>query len=147
MAPPLTAPRRLLLCITLLSPLTALAFEITYHGEFMVERQLQPTSITHNAIPVTRYVSVVTTVSPVTDAVDSDGGLHCWYMIDRERGFKAMIAGQPIDSTGPTPFGAGDSRPADEELGEIVEFVSTVYHEAQESGGIEELSARCGAPS
>ena len=134
-------PLRWLLAAGLLLPLGTSAFEITYDGEF-ITHGMQPQSVTHNAIPVTRYVSIVTTLSPVTDAVDRDGGRHCWYMVDREQGFKAMIAERPIESVGPEPFGTSE-RPSDAELSAMAEFVRSVYREAEESGGIEKLSSNC----
>jgi hypothetical protein len=126
----------------LLVPLHSPAFEITYEGDFALSGRT-PAAITHNAIPVTRYVSVVTTVSPVTDARDKAGGKHCWYMIDRKHGLKAMIAERPIERVGPEPFGANAPRPNDTELGSIAEFVKSVYLEAEESGGVEKLSQNC----
>jgi len=134
---------RWLLASVLLLPLSATAFEITYDGVFFTSGQ-KPEPVTHNAIPVTRHVSVVTTISPVTDATGSDGSRHCWYMIDRERGFKAMIAGRPIETVGPDPFGAMNAPPSAEKMYAIAEFVQTVYQEAEKSGGIEVLSGNCG---
>jgi hypothetical protein len=134
------------LAALLLQPMAAAAFEITYDGEFITEG-LQPQPITHNAIPVTRYVSIVTTLAPVTDAVDGDGGRHCWYMIDHEQGLKAMIAERPIESVGSDPFGS-NGQPSDAQMSAMAEFVRSVYREAEDSGGIEKLSSRCGnAPS
>ena len=134
---------RLLLCASLLLlPFQSQAFDITYQGDF-IQSGPEPAPITHNAIPVTRYVSVVTTISPVTDAHDQDGSKHCWYMIDREQGLKAMIAERPIDEVGPDPFGAGGAQPSAEKLSSIAEFVHSVYREAEDSGGIKKLSERC----
>jgi len=64
-------------------------------------------------------------------------------MIDRERGFKAMIAERPIDEVGPDPFGANGTQPSAKELSSIAEFVHSVYREAEDSGGIKKLSERC----
>jgi len=137
------AAQGLLLCASLLLlPLQSLAFNITYQGDFILSSP-QPGPITHNAIPVTRYVSVVTTISPVTDARDQDGSKHCWYMIDREHGFKAMVAERPIDNVGTEPFGTNGTQPSAEELSSIAEFVHSVYREAEESGGIKKLAERC----
>ncbi|RLA37040.1 MAG: hypothetical protein DRR03_03065 [Gammaproteobacteria bacterium] len=136
------APRLLLYASLLLLPFQSQAFDITYEGDFILSGP-EPAPITHNAIPVTRYVSVVTTISPVTDAHDRDGSKHCWYMIDRERGFKAMIAERPIDEVGPDPFGANGTQPSAKELSSIAEFVHSVYREAEDSGGIKKLSERC----
>jgi hypothetical protein len=136
------APWRLLCASLLLLPFQSQAFDITYQGDF-IQNGPEPTPITHNAIPVTRYVSVVTTISPVTDAHDQEGGKHCWYMVDRERGLKAMIAERPIDAVGPNPYGADGARPSDEKLSSIAEFVHSVYREAEDSGGIKKLSESC----
>ena len=134
--------RLLSMGVVLLLPLPLHAFDITYDGAFIVDGKA-PVAVTQNAIPVTRYVSVVTTVSPVTDASDNEGGRHCWYMIDKERGLKAMIASQPIETVGPQPFGANRPAPSNEEMGAIAEFVRSVYREAEDSGGVKKLAERC----
>lgn len=139
---PRSIVRPLLMGVGLLLSLPLHAFDITYDGAFIVDG-MDPVAVTQNAIPVTRYVSVVTTISPITDASDDAGGRHCWYMVDKERGFKAMIASQPITTVGAEPFGANRPTPSDEEMGAIAEFVHTVYREAEESGGVEKLAERC----
>ena len=138
-------PWRALCAGLLLVPLPSLAFEITYEGDFSLDGRT-PAAITHNAIPVTRYVSVVTTISPVTDAHDQAGDKHCWYMIDRQQGLKAMIAERPIERVGPEPFGVNAPRPSDAEISSIAAFVKSVYHEAEESGGVKKLSENCAKP-
>ena len=131
---------RCAILLAALLPLTAQAFDLTYDGEYTVGDDQHPQAITHNAIPVSRYVSVVTEVYPITDGVDADGNRHCWFMIDTELELKAMIAAQPID--GDRSGIAGDLAGSDMR-DEILAFAEIVYREAELEGGIEALSAQC----
>ena len=128
------------LLLAALLPLTAQAFDLTYYGEYAQGDDQSPAPITHNAIPVSSYLSIVQGVFPVTDGVDANGNRHCWFMIDTELELKAMIAAQPIE--GDRSGIAGDLAGSDMR-DEILAFAEIVYREAELEGGIDALSAQC----
>ena len=128
----------LVLSLMISTSLPASALEITYNGEFVINEISQDVGkIKHHAIPVTRYLSVVEKVFPLTDAVDASGHQHCWYMIDTKAGLKAMIASNPQDPSS----SLAKQRP--EDLERWRGFIVEVYEEAEKSGGIEHLSRQC----
>ena len=83
------------------------------------------------AIQVTPHITIVGGALPAVDAVDDQGRLLCWYMIDLKRDLKAMVSATPRDVDSAMEPGG---------------FLADVIIEMGRDGGVSAIASKCIPP-